>query len=177
MREINPQIVYKVSSYHNETVSVHHRVKGHSEYRTETKKVHTYSEDFLLPIKQSIDVTTDPLIFFEQAKSFRVSSFLTYSYSSPADSEMFERVKRFAEIKASRMDTYYEATEEVRAEGSVKNFVVYADGAAVDPLLSKAVWLFYSLIGLNFLYRIFLNRRVAFLELCIHKEISYDNAH
>jgi hypothetical protein len=72
------------------------------------------------------------------------------------------------------MDAHFEASEKVNLPGIKKHLFVHADGVKIDPLFKKSTYFIYCIAGLNLLYRIFLNRRISFLEHCIHKEISYD---
>ena len=74
------------------------------------------------------------------------------------------------------MDTHFDASETVNCPGIKKHMLVHADGVTVDPLFSKPIYFIYCLVGLSLVYRIFLNRRVSFLEHCIHKKIAYDES-
>lgn len=103
------------------------------------------------------------MIYFEKANYFRVHSFSTYSYLDQESERKFEELKKFAEVRASQMDTYFSAQEVVNIPGIKKHMFVHAEGVKVDPLFKKPIYFIYCLVGLSLLYRIFLNRRVSFL--------------
>lgn len=106
----------------------------------------------------------------------RVYTFSTYSYLDSESERKFEELKKFAEVKASQMDSHFTANEEVNIPGIKTHILVHVDGTKIGLLLSKPIYFIYCLVGLGLLYRIFVNRRVSFLEYCLHKKISYDES-
>lgn len=99
---------------------------------------------------------------------------MSYSYADEENAKQFEGLKAYYKLKAKLADTDSESSDQTNCPGLQECLFVYKDGTKIDPLFSKRIYYIYCMVGLSLLYRIFLNRRVSFLEHCIHKEITYD---
>ena len=79
-------------------------------------------------------------------------------------------------MKAHGMDTYVEASEKVEHAKIKTNILVIDASAKVNPIFSKFVYFVYCAVGMSVLYRIFLNKKVAFLQYVVNKKIYTTSA-
>jgi len=67
-------------------------------------------------------------------------------------------------MKASGMDTEIEVRESVEHAKIKTNILVVDTTEKANPIFSKFVYFVYSVVGLSVLYRMLLNKRVAFFQ-------------
>jgi len=67
-------------------------------------------------------------------------------------------------MKASGMDKEIEVSETVEHAKIKENILVVDATEKVNPIFSKFVYFVYCVVGLSLLYRVLLNKRVAFFQ-------------
>ncbi|KAL4476580.1 hypothetical protein ABPG74_010313 [Tetrahymena malaccensis] len=175
-KKVKAHIKYKVVAFHKETQRVRN---SNGNMENVTKKIETYKQEFDFPIYQIVDATADNTQLFSKSKCFRVFCFANYSYGNEQTEEFFSTFKKYVEAKASKADKEYEILEifecEQQTESPLKqNLLVISKNGKKDSMFNKFVYFVYSIVGLNLLFRILLNRRVPCVEYCLHKQIFVD---
>ncbi|EAS06943.1 transmembrane protein, putative (macronuclear) [Tetrahymena thermophila SB210] len=175
-KKVKAHIKYKVVAFHKETQRVRN---SNGNMENVTKKIETYKQEFDFPIHQITDATDDTSQLFSKSKCFRVFCFANYSYGNEQSEEFFTTFKKFVETKASKADKEYEILEIFECEQQIEaplkqNILVLAKNGKKDAMFNKFVYFVYSIVGLNLLFRILLNRRVPCFEYCLHKKIFVD---
>ncbi|KAL4461997.1 hypothetical protein ABPG74_000842 [Tetrahymena malaccensis] len=172
IKQMKFELSFDVSSYHYE--SRRHYDSKSKRYVTSEVKITTYREKFNYPVGQSIDETEDSTVFFEKAKYFRIHNFITYSFGDEQSARYYDDMIKYAKDQSKIRDIKQTEEEIQNCVGLKTTLLACQDGVKQDPMLSMTVYIIYCAVGLSLLYRVLLNRRVCFLEHCIHKRVIMD---
>jgi len=85
-----------------------------------------------------------------------------------------EDLRWYAEIKASTKDKLYDAEEIVEKPDMKKCILVIDPSEKANKIFSSLAYSFYCVLGLSLLYRIFINKRIPYLQHSMHRKIYSD---
>jgi len=85
-----------------------------------------------------------------------------------------EDLRWYAEIKARAKDQRYDA-EEIVEKPDVKGCILVIDPSEkANKIFSLLAYSLFCVVGLSLLYRIFINKRIPYLQHSMHRKIYSD---